>query len=83
MKEEAAEFPTVSFLSNNLCTVDETLAADIVVCHDSGPGNDALMKRKLSVALGRPARYLLTKRLENRECGSQRNYPTDGIGGVF
>ncbi|MBN1459930.1 MAG: hypothetical protein JXA57_10350 [Armatimonadetes bacterium] len=44
---ERAEFPGVRFLRNATLTLDESIAAaDVVVCHDSGLGNDALVKGK-------------------------------------
>jgi hypothetical protein len=50
--EEIAAFPSVRFLANDAWTLDEALtAADVIVCHDSGLGNDALIKGKLTVVL--------------------------------
>jgi hypothetical protein len=49
---EAARFPSVRFLANDVWTADDALAAsDVVVCRDSGLGNDALVKGKLVVVL--------------------------------
>jgi hypothetical protein len=50
--EEVTAFPAVKFLTNHTWTLDEALAAaDVVVCHDSGVGNDALIKGKPAVVL--------------------------------
>jgi hypothetical protein len=49
---EIAAFPTVKFLANEVWTLDEALAAaEVVVCHNSGLGLDALVKGKLTVIL--------------------------------
>jgi hypothetical protein len=49
---EAMAFPMVKFLANDTWTIEEALAAaDVVVCHDSGVGNDALVKGKPAVVL--------------------------------
>lgn len=49
---EMKDFPRVRFLENSVWTLDEALAAaDVVVCHDSGLGNDALVKGKLTVVM--------------------------------
>jgi hypothetical protein len=48
----AAKHPVVRFLQNGILTLDEAVAAaDIVVCHDSGFGNDAVVKGCLVVVL--------------------------------
>jgi hypothetical protein len=47
-----AAFPTILFLKNDIWTLDEALAAvDIVVCHNSGLGNDSLIKDKFVIVL--------------------------------
>ncbi len=49
---EINAFPRVKFLPNEAWTLDEALAAaDVVVCHNSGFGNDALIKGKPAVVL--------------------------------
>jgi glycosyltransferase involved in cell wall biosynthesis len=49
---EIAEFPSIRFMANGGWTLDEALAAaDVVVCHNSGLGNDALIKGKLVVVV--------------------------------
>lgn len=49
---EAKAFPRVRFLENAVWAKDEALAAaEIVVVHDSGFGDDALVKRRLVVVL--------------------------------
>jgi hypothetical protein len=51
-KNLAAQYPEVTFLPNDACTLDEALAAaDVVVVHSSGLGSDALVKRRLTVVL--------------------------------
>jgi hypothetical protein len=51
-QDEVVSFPEIHFLSNHIWTLDEALSAsDIVVCHDSGLGNDALVKGRLVVLL--------------------------------
>jgi hypothetical protein len=46
------KFPNVRFLINEILTQDESLAAaDLVINHESGFGNDALLKGKLVVIL--------------------------------
>ena len=45
--KERAMFPSVQFQNNDEWTLDEALAAsDVIFCHDSGFGNDALVKGK-------------------------------------
>ena len=49
---EAATFPDIRFSENEKMTVDEALAAsDVVVCRDSGFGNDAIYKGKLTIVM--------------------------------
>ncbi len=51
-QNEITSFPQVHFLGNDAWSLDEALAAaDVVVCHDSGLGNDALVKGRLVVLL--------------------------------
>lgn len=51
-KDLIRHFPSVRFMANNDWTIDESLAAtDILVNHDSGFGNDALVKKRLVVIL--------------------------------
>ncbi len=53
--EEIAAFPMIRFMANNELTLDEALAAaDVVVCHNSEFGNDALIKGKLAVVIDLP-----------------------------
>ncbi len=48
----AARYPNIRFVSNAVCSLDESLAAaDFVVVRDSGLGSDALVKRRLTVVL--------------------------------
>jgi len=50
--EEIDRFPRVRFLTNKELSLDESLAAsDIVVCHDSGFGLDAIIKGKTVIIL--------------------------------
>jgi glycosyltransferase involved in cell wall biosynthesis len=49
---EIRRFPDIRFLPNDAWTVGEALAAsDVIVCRDSGLGNDALVKKRLVVVL--------------------------------
>jgi hypothetical protein len=51
-RPEIAAFPTIKFCANEAWTLDEALAAaEVVVCHNSGLGLDALVKGKLTVIL--------------------------------
>ena len=46
------EYPSVRFLGNETLSLDESIAAaDVVVCHNSGVGHDALIKGRLVVVL--------------------------------
>jgi hypothetical protein len=50
--QELRRFPDIRFLANDAWTVDEALAAsDVIVCRDSGLGNDALVKKRPVVVL--------------------------------
>lgn len=54
-QDEIAEFPTVRFLESRPWPVGEALAvADIVVCQNSGLGNDALIGRRLVIVVDVP-----------------------------
>jgi hypothetical protein len=49
---ERERYPSVRFMANDEWTLDEALAAsEVVVCHDSGLGNDALVKGCLVAVL--------------------------------
>lgn len=51
-KDIMASYPSVRFTENQEWTVDESLAAaDVVVCHNTGFGVDALVKRRIVVVL--------------------------------
>jgi SAM-dependent methyltransferase len=51
-RAERAEFPSVRFLESGSWPVEEALAAtDVVVCQNSGLGNDALVADRLTVVL--------------------------------
>ena len=51
-EEVQKKYPDVRFVTNDVCTLDEALAAaDVVVVHCSGLGSDALTKRRLTVVL--------------------------------
>jgi hypothetical protein len=59
----AREFPEVKILSNDSLTLDESLAAaDIVVCHNSGYGSDALIKGRPVIVLDTIDQPLLSTR---------------------
>jgi hypothetical protein len=46
-RDEVLEYTQVIFMGSRDCSLDEAIAAvDVVVCHDSGFGNDAMVKGK-------------------------------------
>lgn len=46
-QEYDRQYPDVTFMANSVWSVDEAMAAaDVIVCHDSGFGSDALIKGK-------------------------------------
>lgn len=70
------EFPSVQFLSNTALSRDEALAAtDLVVMHESGFGNEALLKGKLVAILDVLTTPLRMGRefIEMAGCPSARN----------
>jgi hypothetical protein len=49
-REYIEKFPAIRFMKNNAWTVDESIAAtDVIVCHDTGFGFDALIKGQVVV----------------------------------
>ncbi len=51
-RDEIARYPGIRFLENQLWTVEETMAvSDVVVSHNSGLGNDALIYGRLVILL--------------------------------